>query len=111
MKSNPIKIITLITFASVYHSNKLNMGVINVQSIKPKEKIILDSLLSKEISLTLTTETWLSKSDDDQVWMNWSTLNTGEYRIQVMNRPDRTGGGLALIAKPILKKTKRQRKN
>ena len=29
----------------------------------------------------------------------------GEYRIQVINRPERRGGGLALIAKAILKTT------
>ena len=35
--------------------------------------------------------------------MNSSTLNTGEYRIQVINRPDRRGGGLALITNATLK--------
>ena len=47
-------------------------------------------------------ETWLSKSDI-QIWMNTSTLNTGEYRIQVIIRPEQRVGGLALIAKATLK--------
>ena len=35
--------------------------------------------------------------------MNSSTLTTGKNRIQVINRPDRRGGGLALIFKATLK--------
>ena len=98
-----IKIMYLKFFAPVYHSNKLNLSLINVQSIKPKENIILDFLLSNEIDLTLTTETYLLKSDDNQAWVNSSTLNTGEYRIQVIKRPDRREGGLAQIDKAIVK--------
>ena len=55
MESNLIKISTLKPFTSVYHSNKLNSSLINVQSIKPKENIKLDFLLSNEIDLTLST--------------------------------------------------------
>ena len=73
------------------------------QSIKPKENIILDFLLSNGIDLTLTRETQLSNSDNDLLWVKLSTLNMGEYRTQVINRPDRRGGGLALIAKATLK--------
>ena len=43
------------------------------------------------------------KSDADQVWMNSSTINMGVYKIQVINRPDRRGGDLPLIAKATLK--------
>ena len=62
LESNLIRISALKTIASVYHSNKLNLSLINVQSIKPKENIILDFLQSNEIDLTLTTETWLSNT-------------------------------------------------
>ena len=55
MESNLIEISTLKTFASINHSNKLNLSVINVQSIKPKENVILYFLLSNEIDLTLIT--------------------------------------------------------
>ena len=103
MESDLIKISSLKTFTSIFHSYKLNLSLINVQSIKPKENIILYFLLSNEIDLTLATETWLSNSDDDQVWVNSSTKNMGEYRIQVINRPDRRGGVLALIAKATIK--------
>ena len=40
-ESNLINLSILKTFASVYHSNKLNLSQINIQSIKPKESIIL----------------------------------------------------------------------
>ena len=43
------------------------------------------------------------KCDDDQIWVNTSTLNMGEYRIQVINRPDRREGDLVLISKATLK--------
>ena len=57
MESNLTKVITLKTFAYVSHSNKPNLSLINFQSIKHKENIILDFLLSNEIDLTLSTET------------------------------------------------------
>ena len=103
MESNLINISTLKAFTSIYHSNELNLSLINVQSIKPKENIILDFLLGYKVDLTVTTDTWLSKRDDDQAWVNSSTPHMGEYRILVINRPDRRGNGLALIAKVTLK--------
>ena len=57
MESNLIKISPLKTFTPIYHSNKLDLSLINVQSIKPKENRIPDFLLSNEIDLTLTIET------------------------------------------------------
>ena len=57
MESNLIKISTLKTFTSIYHSSKLNLNPIIVQSIKPKENIVLDFLLINEIDLMLATET------------------------------------------------------
>ena len=102
-ESNLVKISILNTFASIYHSNKLILSLVNVQSIKPQENIILDFLLRNEIDSTLTTEAWLSKGDDAQAWVNLSTLNMGEYRITVINRTDRTGGGITLKTKDSLK--------
>ena len=98
----PIKDKYIKTFLSIYYSNKLDWSLIIVQSIKPKGNIILHFLLHNEIDLTLITKTWLPKGDDDPEWVNSSTLNMGEYRIQVINRPDRREG-LALIAKAKLK--------
>ena len=35
--------------------------------------------------------------DEDQQWLKTSELDNSEYRIEVKNRPNKKGGGLALL--------------
>ena len=43
------------------------MVLINTQSIKSKEHIIMEYLMDKQVDLAILTETWLCEDDDTWV--------------------------------------------
>ena len=44
-------------------------------------------------------ETLLTNSDNDKIWLECSEITQNGYKINNINRKDRTGGGLAIIYK------------
>ena len=45
--------------------------------------------------MCIVTETWLK--EQDQLWLETNDLVQNCYKIDNVNRPNRTGGGLAII--------------
>ena len=51
----------------------------------------------ENLDFLVITETWLTNMDEDQQWLKTSELDNSEYRIEVQNRTNKKGGGLALL--------------
>ena len=47
----------------------LNIVLINSQSIKNKDELITEYLISNNINAFILTETWLTNSDYDKIWL------------------------------------------
>ena len=77
----------------------LNIVLINSQSIKNKDELITEYLISNNIDACILTETWLTNSDYDKIWLECSEIRQNGYKINNINRKDRKGGGLAIIYK------------
>ena len=71
------------------------MVVINTQSIKSKEHLIMEYLMDKQVDLAILTETWLC--EEDETWVNASECNKNGYRLDTVNRKKRRGGEIGLI--------------
>ena len=81
----------------------LNTVLINSQSIKNKDELITEYLISNNIDACILTETWLTNSDYDKIWLECSEIRQNGYKTNNINRKDRKGGGLAIIYKNLLK--------
>ena len=55
--------------------------------------------MENSIDLGVLTETWLSDTEADQVWLQCSSLNNDDIKCVMANRQGRRGGGLVLISK------------
>ena len=51
-------------------TKQLNIVLINSQSIRNKDELIVEYLVSNNIDTCMLTETWLTNSDNDQIWPN-----------------------------------------
>ena len=71
------------------------MVVINTQSIKSKEHIIMEYLIYKQVDLAILMETWLCEEDD--TWVKELECNQNGYKLDTVNGIDRQGGGIGLI--------------
>ena len=71
----------------------------NIQSIKNKQLILHQYLVENNISLCLPTETLLSDTEADQVWLQCSSLNNNSFKCFTSNSQGRRGGGLAFISR------------
>ena len=71
------------------------MVVINTQSIKSKEHIIMEYLMDKQVDLAILMETWLC--EEDETWVKASECNKNGYKLDTANRKNRRGGGIGLI--------------
>ena len=69
----------------------------NCQSIKNKDLVIHEHLVSNSIDFGIFTETWLSENSDDIVWCVTSPLQNLGFRILTSNWKSRKGGGLAIV--------------
>ena len=57
--------------------------------------MLLDELITNKVDMCIVTETWLR--EQDQLWLETNDLVQNGYKIDNVNRPNRTGGGLAII--------------
>ena len=55
--------------------------VIDTQSIKKKEHLLADYLISKAIDVVRATETWLTNQDRDVIWKESNELVKDGYHI------------------------------
>ena len=84
-------------------TKQLNIVLLNSQSIKNKDELIAEYLISNNIDACILIETWLTNSDNDKIWLECSEIGQNGYKINNINRKDRKGGGLAIIYKNHLK--------
>ena len=69
----------------------------NTQSIRNKDDILSEYMRSEAIGIVIVTETWLTNSVRDVVWLESIKLVKNGYQINVRNREGERGGGLSLI--------------
>ena len=84
-------------------TKQLNIVLINPQSIRNKDELIAEYLISNNIDACILTETWLTNSDNDKIWLECREVQQNGYKISNINRKDRKGEGLAIIYKNHLK--------
>ena len=80
-----------------YDHGQWSLSVLNAQSIKNKEILVMDYIIENRIEACIVTETWLSEGDD--IWISTSDFTKHDYNITVSNRQNRRGGDLTLIYK------------
>ena len=78
------------------------IATINAQSIRNKDTLLTQEIVTNNIDVTLITETWLNNTPQDTAWLHQSDLLQACYAISTQNRPTR-GGGLALLYKQNMK--------
>ena len=76
--------------------------MINAQSVRNKDTLLTQEIITHNIDVTLITETWLNDTPQDIAWLHQSNLLQAGYAISTHNRPTR-GGGLALLYKDNMK--------
>ena len=73
----------------------ISILLLNAQSVKNKDLEIRNVIEEYKADFTIITETWLS--DKDSLWIEGCELNRNGLKIDVVNRHDRRGGGLAIV--------------
>ena len=79
------------------HTEKVNIMLTNVQSIKSKELQLYQVIKEENIDLCVATETWLSNKIEDDKWVKCTVLNNDNLKLANVNRISREGGGIALV--------------
>ena len=85
------------------HTEKMNIMLMNIQSIKSKELQLHKVIHEENIDLCVLTETWLSNNIEDDTWVKCSVLNNNNLKLANVNRISRKGGGVALVYNNNLK--------
>ena len=78
-------------------SCNVRVGTVNARSVKNKLDITVETSKIENLDFLAISETWLGEEDAD--WLATSSLDTGDYRIQPINRQGKQGGGVALLHK------------
>ena len=71
--------------------------ILNAQSVKNKDTLVMDNIIENKVDACVVTETWLKEHDN--IWISNSEFKKNNYIIKVANRNKRQGGGLALICR------------
>ena len=78
----------------------LRLTVTNLQSIKNKDTNLLDHLVDNRTDICIAMDTWLN--DNGKTCLECDLSKNG-FQIQLVNRKDKRGGGLALISTTNIK--------
>ena len=70
--------------------------LLNTQLIRNKDDLLNDYIRCEAIDMAIVTETWLTNSEMDAVWMESNGFVKDGYQISAVNRIDKKGGGIAL---------------
>ena len=97
--SNLIEITTAFEELKFFHTSKVQLGLINVQSMKNKEITLLDHITENDLDFLIITKTWLTDSTADSQWKTTSRLTTKPLKLLSQNRDGQRGSGIALIHK------------
>ena len=76
-------------------SHNFALTLVNIQSLKNKDTVLLDHLIEMKTGICIVTETWLKENDD--TWLQCSDISRNGYKIQTHNRSIRKGGGLPIV--------------
>ena len=74
--------------------------MLNAQSIKNKDQLIVDYLLNEHIDVAIITVIWFKVVDD--IWLQGCELNKNGYKSSCSNTKNRQGGVVALVYKDSL---------
>ena len=69
----------------------------NLQSIKGKERLLLNHINENKMEVFVVTETWLTSDDKDIVLAKVSELNKNNYRLIEVSRIRGRGGALVIV--------------
>ena len=86
-----------ITKTSEPHISKLKIATVNTQSIRNKDLPVMALISDHSLDLVVATETWLTDSHNDNIWLEGTCLNKDQLRMLVNNRVGCRGDGIALI--------------
>ena len=78
-------------------SSNVRVGTVNARSVKNKLDIIVETSKIENLDFLVISETWLG--EEDTHWLATRSLDTGDYRIQAINRQGKQGEGVALLHK------------
>ena len=70
-------------------SSNVRVGTVNARSVKNKSDIIVETGKIEYLDFLVISETWLG--EEDSHWLATSSLDTGDYRIQTINRQGKQG--------------------
>ena len=89
-------------FNNLKNPSKLNMALVNIQSLKPKLDMLIHHMQVSNIDIVFVTETWTEDGNDSEHQYIKANFNTARYNMLIQNRVNRRGGGIAIIYKSHL---------
>ena len=63
---------------TIQRSKHFTTLLINIQSIKSKDNLLLDKIITNKVDMCIVTETWLK--DQDQLWLETNDLVQNSYK-------------------------------
>ena len=87
---------------TLWNSKKLNMALINIQSLKPIRDMLTHHMQHNNLDIYFITETWTQCGNELEYHYIKSNLGTAGYNMIIHSRENRKGGGIAVIYKPHL---------
>ena len=69
--------------------------LLNTQSIKNKDTLVMDKVIESKTDICIITEMWLK--DSNNIWIESSEMGKNRYDITTANRKSRQGGGLVIV--------------
>ena len=82
--------------------SKLNMALVNIQSLKPKLDMLIHHMQVKNIDMVFVTETWTQDGNESEHQYIKASINTAGYNILIQRRENWRGGGIVIIYKSYL---------
>ena len=82
--------------------SKLNMALVNIQSLKPKLDILIHHMQVNNIDMVFVTETWTKDGNESEHQYIKANINTAGYNILIQSRENQREGGIVIIYKSHL---------
>ena len=103
---NDHNLVKILPHPKCHHDHLLTFCLLNARSAKQQDRInnkpmeIHDLIIDNNIDILALTETWFRNDGQDQVAIG--DMTPPGYRIQHLPRPNKRGGGLAIIYRTVL---------
>ena len=82
--------------------SKLNMALVNIQSLKPKLDMLIHHMQVSNIDMVFVTESWTQDGNESEHQYIKAKINTAGYNMLFQSRENQRGGGIAIIYKSHL---------